>query len=255
MLALAFVVGAATTPAFSQDAPAAAELLRRAIEAHGGAAALGSLPHLELTGTVESFGRRAGAQSDLLARERADGAYRREVVVDFRGRKTTMIEFYDGETRKRRFRTSWDDLPTVEADEAKAHRLNFLLTIDAAAATVDGAGLEGDRRVWLLSVPDGRGRAVLALDQESGLLLSLAYPGTSAAGMGTKEDVQRKLEFRDHRPVGDLLLPFDVATLEDGSATARVRYATIVRLDAFDPAWLTVPDPTRRFVPPEELAF
>ena len=73
--------------------------------------------------------------------------------------------------------------------------------------------------------------------------------------MGTKEEVQRKVVHRDYRKVGALLLPFDVETIEDGKPVSRMRYETIETLESFDPAWLRIPDPTRRYIPSEELAF
>jgi len=239
----------------AQDAPAPRDLVQRAIEAHGGAAALKSYPDLEMKGTSESFGRRAGRRSDIVYRERGDGAYRREMTLEFRGRKFTPVEFYDGEVRKRRFTRGWDDLPVDEAVEGARHRLTLLLDLDTAAAEALGAGTEGDRAVWRVGVPDGDGQAVLSFDQQEGYLVAIEYPGTSAAGMGTKEDVDRKVIHADFRPAGPLVLPFDVATFEDGSPVGHLRFESVEVLESFDPAWLRVPDPTRRFIPSEELAF
>jgi hypothetical protein len=123
-----------------------------------------------------------------------------------------------------------------------------------------GGGVEGEGRVddtptWKLSVPDGRDRAVLQFAHDDGRLVALSYPGTSAAGMGTKEEVTRELVFRDHRAVGRLLLPFDVERSEKGSPVARHRCESIRVLEAFDDDWIRVPDPGRRFIPGEELAF
>jgi hypothetical protein len=249
------IVVFALAPVAAEETPTASELVERAIAAHGGRDALAAYPNLEMTGTYESFGRMAGRRSDAVYRERADGAYRMEITFEFRGRKVTPIVFYDGEVVKRRFSRGWDDLPVDEATEEAAHRLNYLLTLDPGEARVEGPGTEADVAVWSLSVPDGRDRAVLHLAQDDGRLVSMEYPGTSADGMGTKEEVQRKLVHRDHRKVGALLLPFDVETIEDGQPASRMRYETIELLEKFDPAWLRVPDPTRRFIPSEELAF
>jgi hypothetical protein len=256
--ALLFVAAAVLTslPASATDPPSASDLIDGAIMAHGGRDALSAYPHLEMTGTYESFGRMAGRRSDMIYRERGDGAYRREITFEFRGRKVTPVEFYDREVVKRRFFRGWDDLPTDEAAEGVAHRLTWLLTLDPTTeARVEGEGTEADVAVWSVSVPDGRDRALLHLARDDGRLVALEYPGTSAEGMGTKEEVQRKLIYRDHRLVGALLLPFDIETSEDGQPEARLRFDTIELLGDFDPAWLRVPDPTRRFIPSEELAF
>lgn len=236
------------------DPPSAREILRDAVAAHGGTDALGDYPHLELKGTYENP-RRPGRRSDLVRRERADGAYREEVTFEFRGRKMTPVEFYDGHARKRRFRSGWDDLPVDEAVEEVGHRLPWLLTLRPDDATVEGEAEVGGVPTWRLSVPDGRGRAVLDLARDDGRLVALEYPGTSAAGMGTKEEVSRRLVFRDHRRVGDLLLPFEVEIAEDGSPVAHLRWTSIRELETFDEEWIRVPDPSRRFIPGEELAF
>lgn len=245
LLSATSVVAAAPTPA---------ELVERAIRAAGGRQAISHLPHLEKKGTVENP-RRPGRRSEILLRERSDGAYRQEVTFEFRGRKATPVEFYDGVVVKRRFRTTWDDLPADEAREAAAHRLPFLLGVDPAKARLVGETTEADVAALELQVPDGDGTATLWIAKDDGRLVGLEHAGTSASGMGTKEDVVRKLVFRDHRPVGDLVLPHDVETLEDGSPVSRVRWSSIRALDEFDPEWVRVPDPTRRFIPSEELAF
>lgn len=244
----------AAAGALAAEQPSAADLLQRAIETHGGRAALSAWPDLELEGTVENLQRQRG-RSEYVRRERADGAYRDEVTFERGGRKFTPVTFYDGHAVKRRFGQAWDDLPVVESEEEAAHRLPWLLAIDADAARLEGEGRVDDVATWTVSVPDGRGRATLQLAQDDGRLVGLTYPGTAASGMGTKEEVERGLTFRDFRQVGRLLLPFDVETAEKGTPQSRVRWESIRVLDGFDEEWIRVPDPTRRFIPPEELAF
>lgn len=247
---------AGVTVAAAMEPPSAVEILDRAVAVHGGKAALASYPSLEMKGTTESVsGRGAGRRSDVTIRERADGAYRRESTVEFRGRKITPVEFFDGTACKRRFGQTWDDLPVDEAIEAAAHRLPFLLSAEGRDPRVEGAGTEADVPCWRISVADGRDRAMLSFAQDDGRLLAIDYPGIQAAGMGTKKEIRRKMVFRDHRGVGALLLPFDVEAFEDGTPDSRLRLDTVEVLDAFAPAWIRVPDPTRRFIPPEELSF
>ena len=250
-VAIALVILAG--PAAAQSA---SDLIDRAIAAHGGRSALASLPDLELRGTSESLtGRSAGRRSDVVWRERADGAYRRESTLEVRGRKVTPVEFFDGSARKRRFGQAWDDLPVDEPREVAAHRLPFLLGAAAADPKLEGETTFADVACWQLSVADGRDRAKLYLAKDDGRAVGIEYPGTSADGMGTRKDVRRTVTWRDHRKVGGLLWPFDVETSEDGTPVSRLRFETITVLGAFDPGWLRVPDPTRRFIPPEELAF
>jgi hypothetical protein len=253
LAAFAVTLCCAASAAWAQ-APAAAEILARAVAVHGGREALAAWPDLESRGSAEALSGR-GRRADIVLRERADGAYRREVTFEFRGTRRTSVEFYDGRVVKGRWGASWDDLPLDEAREAAAHRLPWLLTLSASDAKVEGEAAEADVPCWTISVPDGRARAILAFAKDDGRLVALDYPGTSAEGMGTKKEVRRKLVFRDPRKVGDLLLPFDVTSLEDGTPDSRARWVSIVRLKEFAPEWVKIPDPTRRFIPPEELAF
>lgn len=255
-LACLVMLAAVAAGTRAADAPTPAQLIDAAIAAHGGRDAIAALPSLEMKGSFETLsGRSAGRRADGLLRERADGAYRREVTFDLRGRKVTAIEFYDLTVVKRRFGSSWDDLPTNEAREAAAHRLPWLLAIDAATAKLEGEATEADVACWKLSVPDGSGRATLMLAKDGGRVVAIERPGTSADGMGVKKQVQVKTIWRDVRRVGALALPFDVESAEDGVPDSRIRWDSVVVLKDFDAEWIRLPDPTRRFIPSEELSF
>ncbi len=258
--AAVLIVASSAATAQAADPPAAAPptahaLLDRAIAFHGGREALGAWPSLELKGQLELTGRAAGRSAELVARERGDGAYRRETTSDFRGTKVTTTEIYDRSTCKRRSRSGWDTLPLDEPREEAEHRVPFLLQAAERKPTVAGSGTEGDTAVWYVEVPDGRGTARLGLAQDDGRLVSLEFPGTKAEGLGVKEDVTKKVVFRDPRPVGRVRLAFDEERFSDGAPDGRLRLESVTALDAFDRAWLEVPDAADRFVPSEELAY
>jgi len=249
---LAVVPWFSTLPA--SEPPEAQALLERAIAYHGGREALADWPDLEGKGSLEQTGRMAGRSVELLIRQRGDGAYRRETTFDFRGTKTTSTEIFDHAICKRRFRSGWDDLPLDEPREEAAHRIPFLLEAAKRTPTLAGQGTEGDAAVWYVEVPDGRGKARLGLAQDDGRLVSIEYPGTKAEGMGTKEDVTKRVVFRDLREVGRIRLPFDQEFFADGAPDGRVRLEQVAVLVTFDAAWLEIPDQADRFVPSEELA-
>jgi hypothetical protein len=257
LIGAAAAAGAATAQADPPDAapPAATALVERAIEFHGGRAALSDWPSLELKGQLELTGRAAGRSAEFVGRERGDGAYRRETTFDFRGSKITTTEIFDRSTCKRRFRSGWDALPLDEAREEAEHRVPFLLQAAERKPTVVGPGTEGETVVWYVDVPDGRGTARLGLAQDDGRLVSLEFPGTKAEGLGVKEDVTKRVVFRDPRPVGRVRLAFDEERFSDGTPDGRLRLASVTVLPAFDSAWLAVPEAADRFVPSEELAY
>lgn len=240
--------------AAAAEPPTAKGLLERAIEVHGGRGALAPWPSLESRGVYESTGRGGGRTSPFSLWERGDGAYRMEVTFEFRGRKVTMIELYDTTIHKRKFGTGWDDLPLDEAKERAAHRLDLLLAALDRSPKVVGEEAEDGVDCWKVSFPDGRGSATLWLAKDDGRLVAMEYPAVDAGGMGTKEEVVRRLVFRDLRRVGKLLLPFDVEWTKDGKPDGRFRAEVILPIAAWDDGWLALPDPRRRFIPPDELA-
>ncbi len=249
---LLFVAFAPSAPAQTPDA---GKLLETAIAFHGGREALAALPHLELTGTVENRSAQGNRTVDAVYYERADGGLRSEVTMEFRGRKVTSVTMYDGKMCKRRFRSTWDDIPLDEYRERAAHRLPFLLEALARGPVVAGEGTEVGTDVWRIEVPDGRAKAVLSLAKDDGRLVALEYPGTEAEGMGTKKEIVRKLVFRELHDVNGIKIPADIERFEDGIFDGRERFTNVAILDEWDESWLQVPDPRRRFIPGEELAF
>ncbi len=252
LVALACVLLAASPePAASAD-PAA--LLEMAIAVHGGRSALASLPHFKGTGTYEPGGRFAGRSLDVVVYERGDGGRRTEVTFEFRGRKGTSIEIYDGKMCKRKFGSTWDDLPPDENRERAAHRVSILLDALERGPKAAGEGSEAGAEVYRIEIPDGRGTATLSIAKDDARLVAIEYPATDAEGMGTKEEVVRKIVHHAFERVGGARLPTDLEVLKDGSLEGRMRFETVHEIREWDDEWLRVPDPRRRFIPPEELA-
>jgi hypothetical protein len=250
---LALLAGAAACAAEGPDPRA---LLAQAIDFHGGREALASLPHVKATGTIELPGRQAGRARDLVVYERADGGRRTEMTFDFRGRQITAIEIYDGKMCKRRFGSGWDDLPLDENRERVAHRIDLLLHALEHAPALAGEGNELGIPVWRVEAEDGpRGKMVLSLAKDDARLLAIEYPGTEAEGMGTKTQVTRRIVHHAFLRVGAVQLPSDVEMLKDGTFDGRTRFERLEALPRWDEDWLRVPDPRRRFIPPDELAY
>ena len=231
-------------------------LLEKSIAFHGGKAALASLPDVKETGTIETPGRSAGRARDFVAYERGDGGRRTEVTFEFRGRQVTAIEIYDGKMCKQRFGSGWDELPLDENRERAAHRLDLLLRALDRAPSLTGEGTEAGAPVWQVAIDDGpRGKATLSLAKDDGRLVAIEYPGTEAAGMGTKKDVTRKVVYHAFQPVGAVKLPSDIEMVKDGTFDGRMRFERMEAVPDWDDGWLQVPDARRRFIPPDELAF
>ncbi len=237
------------------EAPEARALLEKAIAFHGGRAALQAMPHWKASGTYEGGGRLVGRAMDAVYYERADGALRTEVAFEFRGSTRTTVTMYDGTMCKRRSRSTWDDIPLDENRERAAHRLPFLLQALSLDPVVAGEGEEAGAAVWRVEVRDGRGKAVLSLAKDDGRLVALEFPGTEAEGMGTKKDVVRKFVYHGFEKAGAVQVPADIEMFMDGVFDGRLRFERIEVIKEWDDAWLQLPDPRRRFIPGEELAF
>ncbi|HEX5042034.1 MAG TPA: hypothetical protein VFV75_03960 [Candidatus Polarisedimenticolaceae bacterium] len=251
----ALVVTLVSSVALAQS-PDPKVLLEKAIAFHGGKDALASLPDVKQTGTIETAGRSAGRARDFAAYERGDGGRRTEVTFDFRGRQVTAIEIYDGKMCKQRFGSGWDELPLDENRERAAHRIDLLLRALDRAPSLAGDGIEAGVPVWQVSIDDGpRGKATLSLAKDDGRLVAIEYPGTEAEGMGTKKEVRRKVVHHGFQQVGALKLPSDIEMVKDGTFDGRLRFERIEAIADWDDGWLQVPDPRRRFIPSDELAF
>jgi len=235
--------------------PDARALIESSIDRHGGRAALEEMADFKAVGSLEPGGRWAGRTLDAVVYERADGGRRTEISFEFRGRKGTSIEIYDGTMCRRRFSTTWDDLPLDENRERAEHRVSLLLPALDRSPEVTGEGMEAGAEVWTVELPGDEGRTTLYLAKDDARLVAVEYPGTDAAGMGTKEEVVRKVVHHDFRQVGGVVLPVDIEIFKDGSLEGRWRYETIEQIAEWDDGWLRVPDPRRRFIPPEELAY
>jgi len=254
--AAAIVVALVASGVALGQAPDPKALLEKAIAFHGGKEALASLPDVKETGTIEVPGRMAGRARDLVVYDRGDGGRRTEISFEFRGRQVTAIEIYDGKMCKQRFGSGWDELPLDENRERAAHRVDLLLRALDRAPSLAGEGTEAGAAVWLVAIDDGpRGKAVLSLAKDDGRLVAIEYPGTEAAGMGTKKDVTRKVVYHAFQPVGAVKLPSDIEMVQDGTFDGRMRYEKMEAVRDWDDGWLQVPDARRRFIPPDELAF
>lgn len=235
-------------------APDAGTLIETSITRHGGRAALEAMANFKAVGSLEPGGRWAGRTLEAVVYERADGGRRTEITFEFRGRKGTSIEIYDGAMCKRRFSTSWDDLPLDENRERVENRVSVLLSARDRSPEMVGEGTDAGVEVWRVALAGEKGKTVLALAKDDGRLIAVEYPGTEAEGMGTKKEVLRKIVHHAFRSVGRVVLPTDIEVLKDGSLDGRWRYDTVEEIREWDDEWLRVPDPRRRFIPPEELA-
>jgi hypothetical protein len=238
------------------EGPDPRSLLEQSITFHGGKAALQSLPHVKGTGTIELAGRTAGRARDYVEYQRADGGRRSETSFEFRGRQITAVEIYDGKMCKRSTGGGWDDLPLDENRERAAHRIDLLLRALSASPTLAGEADELGVAAWRVAMDDGAGgKAVLSLAKDDARLLAIEYPATEAEGMGTKKAVTRKVLHHALLRVGNVQLPSDVEVLRDGSFESRMRFERLEPLPRWEEDWLRVPDPRRRFIPSEELAY
>jgi hypothetical protein len=251
----AILVALAAAPvAAGAAAPDPRALLEASIARHGGRAALEAMANFKAVGTLEPGGRWAGRTLDAVVYERADGGRRTEVTFEFRGRKGTFIEIYDGVMCKQRFSTSWDDLPLDENRERVENRVSVLLSAADRSPTLAGEGTEAGVEVWRVALAGEKGTTTLSVAKDDDRLIAVEYPGTEAEGMGTKKEVVRKVVHHAFRAVGGVVLPTDIEIFKDGSLDGRWRYETVEEIREWDDEWLRVPDPRRRFIPPEELA-
>jgi len=203
---LALVVLAAGEP----RAESAAEVVRRTVEAYGGAAALESHPAMVQEGTVTSSRRGEGRLTRIFERPR-----RLRVSISYSGGP--------GEIRVLDGARGWRDGEEVTAGPAylamvlQAARLDLpFLLARAAAKLVDEGTVERDgARLRAVSVPVGDGLTLTAeIDPGTGRVRRALTRMAGPAGA-----VEFATEFGDFRKVSGVLVPFRETNYAQGQRT------------------------------------
>lgn len=209
---------AVAASAAGQDAPA--EVVKKAVTAHGGEAALKKYPAgtSKLSGKVHSAGGELPFTGDLAFA--TPGKVRLEMVVALPGDKVTLLQVVNGDKAKQTENGKATDLTPAVRDELKEsaliHELSLLAPLlDPAKYTLTA---EKDQAV------DGKDYAVVAVkakglketrllfDKKTGLLAGMRRQGLGPDG----KTVDELTTFADYRAVEGVQVPMASKVQHDG---------------------------------------
>lgn len=239
---------AAPTPApppytpTSPDPVRGAALLKKAVAAHGGAAAIDAVRRLEIKG---ASGRMMPGQDAIEMASHTHmvvpGLYRHELVTQA-GRIATLLN-RDGAF----VILSGGALPLPDAEaaalRATANRnlLALLRTRDAGAAPVNrvGTGQMPDGEVEMVEIDMSGQKTVLAIDSKTGLVRQAMYTMPMAGGESLVVAT-----YSDYRPLENgAKYPFKSVGTVDGKPVFTSRLDTVVVNGAIDDALFAAPVP------------
>ncbi len=209
----------------AEGAARGAELVARAVDAMGGAAAIDGLGALAMTMTTERITPQGPIEVPMRTLIGFPDRVRQEMTTPF-GAIVTAAGPGGGWVSSPQ---GVMDLPAAQLEELRRSLLRSPLTLlrlraePGFEAAAIGAGEVGGTPVERVQVRYGEVVSVLGIDPASGRVLSLAYRGGGAGG--APADVEQR--YSDFRPAGALTLPYAVERLAGGEALGSGRIQEI----------------------------
>jgi len=223
-LGLVAVVTAAGVAAADDKAEA---VVKKGIEAHGGADALNKYKaskytmkgELPVAGTDIEF---TGAMAFVLPDK-----FRMDLSLEVMGMKVAIHQVANGDQVKRTVKVGDMDAPAGDdvKDEIKfavAGRQAQMLTplLDAARFTIkaaDDEDVNGKKAAVVVATPKGFDKELkLYFDKESGLLVKSGHKGKGPGEGGARVDVYQESFFSDFQKVSGIQVPTKVLVHQDG---------------------------------------
>jgi predicted Zn-dependent peptidase len=211
-----------------------AELIARAVEGMGGAAAVDGVEALEMLMTMERPTPAGATTIPVRAVIAPPGRVRQEMTFPF-GRTVVAV---DGGAGWAQTPQGVIDLPDSQLQEMRrALARNTVVLLQARdepgfTAAAIGAGEVGGTAVERVQVRHGDVVTVLGIDPESGHILSLSYRGSGPSG--APAEIEQR--FSDFREVDGLSLPFATERVVDGEPQGGGALETVRINPTLDPA-------------------
>jgi hypothetical protein len=239
-LGLAVAVAAAA-PAAAQDAAA---VVKKAIDAHGGADALNKTrtARAKGTGTLTLLGQdHEFASASVYA---LPDRFKLELAADINKLKLTATQVVNGKQVKVKTVLGGTEQPTT--DRVKEETAQAVLVQDATTLTplVEGnkytltaekdADVAGSPAAVVLVAGGGLKDLRLFFDKKTGRLVKTQRKGLASNATGLVE-VNEESFLSDYKPVGGALLPMKVTVTHDGKKFMAVTVTEVTPVDKVDP--------------------
>ena len=231
---LAVVAVAAAQP----PGPAPGDVIRKAIDAHGGLAVLKKYPAgtSKIAGKVTINGTEFPFTGGLTFS--VPGRVKLEMVVEAFGQKTTLVQLVNGDKVKQTEAGLPSRLdPAVQAElkeSAVIQEISLLYPLlDAgkyALAPEPAAAVDGRPAAVVLVKAKGLKDARLYFDQKTGLLVGLRREGLNPE----QKKVDEFTAFSDYKSVGGMMVPMRSRVSHDGKSFLEIVVTDYRPLEAID---------------------
>src|SRR5262245_507178 len=248
-LGLAVVFAAAGAAAADDKAEA---VVKKAIEAHGGADTLNKYMaskytvkgEIDVQGTATEF---TGAMANAVP-----GKFRMNIDLEVMGMKISVTQVLNGDKAKRTVKVGDMVIPQeVEKDEMKmgqagqaAQKLTPLL--DAKAFTIraaDDEDVNGKKAAVGVATPKAIDKEIkLYFDKESGLLVKTGHKGLGPGDGGARSEVYQESYLSEFKKVSGVQVPTKIVLHHDGKKFMTANMSDYEVLEKIDDKEFTVED-------------
>jgi hypothetical protein len=236
----------AVSPLPAQDAAA---VVKKAIEAHGGADALNKtrIARSKTKGTITSGDQNIEIISSAVYS--LPDKFRTEMAAEVRGLKLTILQVVNGKQVK--FKRVLGGTERPVEDKQKEEAAQAVLVQDATTLTplVEGkkytiklekdADVEGKAAAVVLVTGNGLKDLLLFFDKETGRLVKSQRKALDASGTG---EVNEESFLSDYKKVDGALLPMRMVVKQNGKKLMDVTVTEVIFLDKVDPEEFSVKD-------------
>ena len=219
-IAAALCVAGALAEPHRALAQAPAEIVERAIAAHGGRDALAAATSIVWRAPV-----RLGAAAGTSTRSfKWPDKLRVELTVALRvgddEARVDIVRLYDGRSAWTKEQGGFRQDPAQAAALGQAARrtLHILLRSGQPGVSLEPAGADS------VVMRENGSATTLSFDADTGLLTGLAY---SYAAGDAHDAMENKVEFSDFRAVGALRMPYRLVQFQNGKKLGEVSYSSI----------------------------
>ena len=232
-------VAALVSAAQAQDATDPKAVVGKAVEAHGGAAALKKFP----AGEYDLKGRMviAGADCDFSGKVvyLLPAKYKITLDLDAAGNKMALVQMIDGKDAKTTLNGKDQTMSAAQKDEAiqalamqEITQLTPLLEGTKYTLKADkDADIGGAKAAVVTASADGVKGVNLYFDKATGRLLRTVRKALSPEG----KEVTEESNLSDFKPVDGILLPMAVEVTHDGKKFMSLAITSAKMLETVDP--------------------
>ncbi|HJZ92197.1 MAG TPA: hypothetical protein VKE40_15080 [Gemmataceae bacterium] len=249
-VSLAVVFAAAGVAAADEKAEA---IVKKGIEAHGGADNLNKYPAAKFTikGEVAVMGSDVEFNGDMA--HVIPGKFKMNLNFEFMNMKFFMTQVLNGDKFKRTIKVGDNIVPAEDEDKdeikmnsAEQAALQLTPLLDAKAFTIraaDDEDVNGKKAAVVVATPKTIDREIkLYFDKESGLLVKTGYKGLGPGGAGARAEVYKESYYSEFKKVNGIQVTTKLVQNHDGKKFLTATMSDYEVLEKIDDKEFSVED-------------